>query len=443
MRCGGKRWLFAVRNDAVLTVSMLALSLLSGCYAPLHSPGVEARKLPDSYRMPMRTAGLPLNYASLVLPPPPVYLLGPGDLLEVTIPDLIEMGRAEPLQTSILETGEIQIPRLGLVHVAGLSVAQAQAKLVDALAHGILVDPSVTLTLVQKGTVNVLVLGAVTKPGVQALPRYESDVGHAIAAAGGLAEDAGDSIEIHRHSSGVPLPGPELPAPGPEQAPPTPPAAAVPATHSIRALPASVYGSHSVSPQPSSGVVQARYSPQEPAAVPSAAWQQPALYIDPIVRIPLKGADPASIQSDTVALGPGDVVVIPPRTQQVFYVVGQLSEVNRTRFTVGDRDREIGNGFVLPPDREIDVVTAVAMAGYIDPIDSPTTVTVHRSQPDGRPLLIHVDLIRARVDARENVLIQPGDIVYLNPDCWWYSRRMFDRIIGGALDSALGSWLSR
>jgi protein involved in polysaccharide export with SLBB domain len=436
--------MIAVRHDVVLAALMLALSLLSGCYAPLHSPGIEARKLPDSYRAPMRTAGLPLNYASLVLPPPPVYLLGPGDLLEVTVPDLIEMGRAEPLQTSVLETGEIQVPRLGLIHVAGLSVAQAQAKLVDALAHGILVDPSVTLTLVQKGTVNVLVLGAVTKPGVQALPRYESDVGHAIAAAGGLAEEAGDSIEIHRRTSPVmPAPGVGLPAFGPDPAAPLQSAATEPAREATRSPAAVFHASHSVSQTQAVAVVPAAFAPPAVTGFPPGQWHEPTVYVDPIVRIPLRGADPASIQSDTVALGPGDVVVVPHRTQQVFYVVGKLSEVNRTRFTVGDRDREIGNGFVLPPDREIDVVTAVAMAGYIDPIESPTTVTVHRTQPDGRPLLIHVDLIRARVDARENVLIQAGDIVYLNPDCWWYSRRMFDRIIGGALDSALGSWLSR
>jgi hypothetical protein len=144
-----------------------------------------------------------------------------------------------------------------------------------------------------------------------------------------------------------------------------------------------------------------------------------------------------------MVLNPGDVVVVPNRKQEVFYVVGRLSETNRVRFTVGDRDREIGNGLLLPPDREIDVVTAVAMAGYIDPIDSPTTVTVQRLQPDGTPLLIKVDLFRARSDPRETILIQPNDLIYLNPDCWWYSRHLFERIIDRGLGSAIGDWLTR
>ena len=159
------------------------------------------------------------------------------------------------------------------------------------------------------------------------------------------------------------------------------------------------------------------------------------------MRIPLRGDGGQSLTPSDVMLRPGDVVVVPERRDDVFFVVGPLSQTNRVRFSVGSQDREIGSGFLLPNDREIDVVTAVAMAGYIDPIESPTTVTVHRTQADGMPLLIRVDLIRARTDPQEMVFVQPGDIIYLNPDSWWYSRRLFDHLLRGALSSALGRWL--
>ncbi|MEO8493615.1 MAG: hypothetical protein ABI614_00990, partial [Planctomycetota bacterium] len=119
----------------------------------------------------------------------------------------------------------------------------------------------------------------------------------------------------------------------------------------------------------------------------------------------------------------------PDRRHEVFFVVGALNTTNNVRFTVGIRERELGVGFILPRDREIDVVTAVAMAGYIDPIYSPTTVTVQRAGPDFQPLLIHVDLIKARYDYRETVLVQPGDIIYLNPDHEWWWRRFIDRTL--------------
>jgi hypothetical protein len=102
---------------------------------------------------------------------------------------------------------------------------------------------------------------------------------------------------------------------------------------------------------------------------------------------------------------------------------------------------------MLPENRDIDVVGAVAMAGYIDPINSPTTVTVHRTLPDGSPMLIHVDLIKARFDRNETVFIEAGDIVYLNPDADWWSRRTFDRVIVDLILApyrvATGVWIVR
>ena len=154
-----------------------------------------------------------------------------------------------------------------------------------------------------------------------------------------------------------------------------------------------------------------------------------------ILRIPLRSPGFGDLRPEDVILGPGDVVVVPDRRHEVFYVVGALSTTNTVRFTVGNRERELGVGFVLPRDREIDVVTAVAMAGYIDPIYSPTTVTVHRVLPGCQPLLIHVDLIAARYDYRETVLVQPGDIIYLNPDHKWWWRRFIDTTLVEAFRS--------
>ena len=64
-----------------------------------------------------------------------------------------------------------------------------------------------------------------------------------------------------------------------------------------------------------------------------------------------------------------------------------------------------------------------------DPIDSPTTVTVQRTRANGEPMLIRVDLIAARYDRTENIMVEAGDIIYLNPDGAWWFRRTFDRII--------------
>ena len=251
-----------------------------------------------------------------------------------------------------------------------------------------------------------------------------------------MSDDAADYIEVHAHRNYTSL-----------------------ASHSTEAGSAGAYPHwpHEIAGSPVAGI-PTYYAPRDSVApnhCPSehgGPWYgnmtcgdygcvHTPLEDSNIRTIALRGHD-QFIRPDDISLESGDVIVIPSRKHEVFYVVGRLSQTNTVRFTVGDRERELGVGFILPRDREIDVVTAVTMAGYIDPIESPTTVTVHRILPNGYPLLVNVDLIAARYDPRETILVEPGDIIYLNPDKAWYFRQLFDRIVGDLIlipyDRAVG-----
>jgi hypothetical protein len=198
-----------------------------------------------------------------------------------------------------------------------------------------------------------------------------------------------------------------------------------------------------------------------PVADPNFLMQQHLHVCDQarmsVLSIPLRGASPRSstggqttvhegLSAQDVQLSDGDVLRVPRQKDEVFFVVGPLSRTNVVNFSVRDRDRQLGNAFLLPPDRDIDVVTAVAMAGYIDPIESPSTVTVQRNRPAGPPLLVQVDLIRARYNWNENLYVQPGDIIYLNPEAKWYLRRTLDRVIPTLITApyveAMGRWIN-
>ena len=283
-----------------------------------------------------------------------------------------------------------------------------------------------------------MVLGHVRQPGVYQLPKYENDVAHALAIAGGLAETAGDIVEVHRRG-GVPVcPGMVEP---PAEAIETPPLAADPQLQDEAKKLRQIQGELGVDfPWESRAVQEIVQQPLEtagPALVPC-----PTELGAGVVRIPLRTLMPADVPQDDVVLNPGDVVVVPRKKDEVFFVVGRLSTTNFVRFSVTEEQRELGAGFLIPRDRDIDVVTAVTMAGYIDPISSPTTVTVHRTMPDGQPVLILVDLIKARYDRRENIYVQAGDIIYLNPDAAWYFRLIFNDVVGQLItipyDAAVG-----
>ncbi len=394
--------LTANRICTVLSV-LFATALTSGCYVPLRSAATPAACLPDVFRTPSANAYGDKNLSSLVAPKPFDYRLGPDDVLNVTVRGLTETVEAVPMVAQVMGDGTIALPLVGEVDVNGLNLADAQRKIDAAYSNDLLVNPRVSVSLASKAMFDVTILGEVTTPGVYELPRYQNDVAHAIGSAGGLSNFAADRIKIHRRVS-----DPRL----------------------------------------------ANEPGLKPAPLGGAKVPGPTEWIDVVIQIPLRGGQPTmmadgnlivkeKLTPDDVTLRHGDVLDVPRKPDPVFFVVGPLSDINAVNFTVSDRDRQLGNAFILPDDRDIDVVTAVVMAGYIDPIESPSTVTVHRSIPGRPPMLIRVDLIDARYSWKENIYVQPGDIIYLNPDaCWWW-RRTFDNVVPELITIPYGEALAR
>jgi len=361
-----------------------------------------------------------------------------------------------------MSDGQITLPVVGKVAVGGLNLAQAQLELEEAYKD-ILERPNVSVDLVEKATVEVTVIGEVNEPGVYSLPRYQNAVAHAIAQAGGLNEHAGEAVEVHGR---IPLQsltdGPIFnarPLPEARETEQIPPPDGVQLRHpegSVLALNAS----HKAEEETTTRSASSRRG-KHAQDTRTVSWQGPNsgdVELKGVLHIPFRGKLPTitmedgtvlvrqQLRRDDITLEEGDVVVVPRKRHEVFFVVGPLDETRVVNFRVQERDRELGNAFLLPPDRDIDVVTAVAMAGYIDPIESPKTVTVHRTTDDGTPLLVKVDLIKARYDWDENIYVQPGDILYLNPDAGWWSRRTFDRIVPDILtipyEQAMIRWIN-
>jgi protein involved in polysaccharide export with SLBB domain len=352
--------------------------------------------------------------ASLAIPAPADYILGPNDTLQVDVAGLSNPGQEErvrPMLATIMANGKVRLPLVGEVEIGGMNLSQAQEAIDDAYEdRGVLVSPKTSVSLEEAASFNIPVIGEVFSPGVYALRRYENDVAHAIALAGGLTQFSAEVIEIHRRVSEGDLSGEPFPQqPGGE-----------------------------LFPAPNQELLQQPLDDQA----------------NMVLQIPLRGGAPVIVDENQmllqeyvsvadVAIRPGDVIVVPRQPDEVFFVVGLLKRDNVVNFRVSDLDRRLGNAFLLPKDRDVDVVTAVSMAGYIDPIDSPSTVTVQRSVPGAPPMLIHVDLIAARYRWNENVYVQPGDIIYLNPDGAWWWRRTFDRIVPDLITIPYGEAMLR
>ena len=150
----------------------------------------------------MRTRGVgpALNFSNLTARPKRDYLLGHGDSLDVTVSDLYPGAEVRPVRVDVMGNGEVVLPLVGAINVGALNVKGAQIAITEAYKDGFLDDPRVNVSLAKKSTVDIVVLGEVSNPGVASLPNCQNDVAHALAMAGGLTDLAADTIEVHRRA---------------------------------------------------------------------------------------------------------------------------------------------------------------------------------------------------------------------------------------------------
>ena len=133
-----------------------------------------------------------LEYAYSNLPTQPV---GPDDLLALSVYDSPELTRT----VRVSAEGNIRLPMLrDPIQVKGMVPSQVESAVAQALTKGnVLVDPVVTVTIVEYQSRPVNVVGAVRVPLVfqatRPIPLLD-----ALAKAGGMREDAGSDIVVSR-----------------------------------------------------------------------------------------------------------------------------------------------------------------------------------------------------------------------------------------------------
>jgi len=132
------------------------------------------------------------------------YLLGPEDELQISGPELEELTN----KTARVDgEGDIQVPLVGRVHVAGLTVQQAELELNKRLSTYIK-HPQAAIDVKDLRSQPASVMGAVNSPGVHQVEGHKTLL-EMISLAGGIRADAGYSIRITRNIEWgcIPLPG--------------------------------------------------------------------------------------------------------------------------------------------------------------------------------------------------------------------------------------------
>jgi polysaccharide biosynthesis/export protein len=188
LRAGARwRWL-----PIVLAISLLPGILLS--QVPPSSltsePSVPASTLPPAVSAPLPNTGVSA---------PAGYILTANDLVAVEVygeDDLRTNGRLNG-------EGNLSVPLLGSIHLAGLTLTQAASKLTELYGRDYLVSPKVNVMLIGYAKRRFSVLGQVNRPGSFEMPDGSPggiDLLEAIAMAGGYTRIAApERVSVRRH----------------------------------------------------------------------------------------------------------------------------------------------------------------------------------------------------------------------------------------------------
>jgi protein involved in polysaccharide export with SLBB domain len=196
---------------------LLALSVIAApglCFAQITNAPSSFRPVPEipaltnppstSSSTATNSAVPPTGYTSYSsagassVSPPAGYILSPNDFVAV------EVFGEDDLRTHARLNGEgnLSVPLLGSVHMAGLTLPQAAARLTELYGRDYLVNPRVNITLVGYARRHFIMLGQVNHPGTFDMPETSpGGIGllEAIGIAGGYTRIAApERISVRR-----------------------------------------------------------------------------------------------------------------------------------------------------------------------------------------------------------------------------------------------------
>jgi len=131
------------------------------------------------------------------------YVFRSGDIVRVSIFELLLQGVDYAGEYVVTETGKISIPDVGVIEAGGLTETQLEEEIRQILSPSILKEPSVVVTLLasQQRTFSVLGVG-IPAPGRYAIPRYDFRLNEALATAGGHRQFNVSYIYVARTQNG-------------------------------------------------------------------------------------------------------------------------------------------------------------------------------------------------------------------------------------------------
>lgn len=289
------------------------------------------------------------------------YVLGSGDVVSIQVFDVPELSR----DVRISQTGTIGLPLVPVrLHVSGLTEIQAEQQIEEVLvANGLVTHPQVDVSVKERRSKPITIVGAVVHPMVYQMDRPVTLL-EALAEAGGIAPDAGDTLIVAR----------------PEAA----------ATQ--EASPPEIAGEKD-SPASSAAVTE-----KESVLETGGANEPPV--ISNLITVNLNDLLETGNAQNNILLQAGDIVTVPHAG--IVYALGAVTRPG---------------GFVVTSDRsQLTTLKVLALAGGLNRTASLSrAVLIRKDAATGKQSEVMVDLKRVMHREQEDVPMRASDILYI-PD---------------------------
>jgi protein involved in polysaccharide export with SLBB domain len=196
-----KLWLLALSLIAAPELCFAQITNAPSSFRPV--PEIPALANPPSTSSSTATTSAPSAYTyssagATSVSPPAGYVLSSNDFVAV------EVFGEDDLRTQARLNGEgnLSVPLLGSVRLAGLTLPQAAARLTELYGRDYLVNPKVNVTLVGYARRHFIMLGQVNRPGTFDMPETSpGGIGllEAVGIAGGYTRTAApERISVRR-----------------------------------------------------------------------------------------------------------------------------------------------------------------------------------------------------------------------------------------------------
>ena len=337
----------------------LALSLCYSGFLLLHAaPSLRAQNVETSDKANERLRSLAAS--SNRAPAPSDYVIGPGDLVNVQVFDVPEMSR----ELRVSQTGTIGMPLVPVrLHISGLTETQTEQKITEVLeANGLISHPEVSVTVKEKKSRPITIVGAVAHPQVYEADRQVTLI-DVLAQAGGITPDAADHVIVTR--------------PERDNSQDAADAAQQDTAPSVSAsdAPPAAQGSDKPSAEP----------PQIPPPVVNT------------ITVNLSQILEAGDMVNNVIIQPGDVVTVPHAG--IVYVLGAVPRPG---------------GYTVTNDRaQLSTLKVLSLAGGLERTAKSDRAVIVRKDATGKQQEVDVDLKKIMKFEAEDVQLRPSDILFV------------------------------